>query len=309
MTQNASQLIEQWLSRQLPDDAFQWLQTQLKTLDTDQSTRNFDITFGMIPRELGKADLNLNADDLAAAHELINGWNPARLSVDIAARILVLLKISLTTNVPFTTRFKDIHRTADVSELLALYYGLPLYTDPETLVEHAALGLRTNIRAEFEAIAHHNPFPATYFAQNPWNNMVLKALFIGAMLEPIQGLDKRANADLARILRDYAHERWAADRAVSPELWRCIGPFATGSYLDDFQRVADTGNDTEQKAVALALHTAPASAHKEKLTAQLAKYGEPIKNGTLNWRAIADEMFENALATTQKLNTEVELTR
>ena len=67
--------------------------------------------------------------------------------------------------------------------------------------------------------------------------MVLKALFVETTLAPIVGLDERANPELARILRDYAHERWAAGRPVSPELWRCVGPFATdAAALDDLDR-------------------------------------------------------------------------
>lgn len=309
MTDNSGALLKKWLFRQLDEPAAKWLREQLTALEKDQSTRKFDITFGLIPRKLGKADLELSEDDLAEASALRTGWNPTRWSVDVAARILVLLTVSRTSNVPFAERFRELHRTADVSELLALYYGLPLYAFPETLIEQAALGLRTNIRSEFEAIAHNNPFPSEQFEQNPWNNMVLKALFIGAMLEPIYGLDERANPDLARILRDYAHERWAADRVVSPELWRCIGPFATGEFMDDFERVAGVGNETEKKAIALALATAPASPQKDKVSASLSQYQQAIEDGTLTWEAIAEEMFDNSLATTRKLNTEVELTR
>ena len=60
------------------------------------------------------------------------------------------------------------------------------------------------------------PILGHYFDEHRWNHMVLKALFNGAALAPIQGLDERANPELAAMLRDYAHERWAADRAVSP---------------------------------------------------------------------------------------------
>ncbi len=73
-------------------------------------------------------------------------------------------------------------------------------------------------------MAHRNPYPSERFAENRWNHMVLKAIFVGSPLHPIQGLDARANPPLARMLCDYAHERWAAGRPVSPELLRCVGP-------------------------------------------------------------------------------------
>ena len=49
----------------------------------------------------------------------------------------------------------------------------------------------------FEAVAHRNPFPRDHFSEAQWNQMVVKTLFIGSRLAPIQGLDERRNADLA----------------------------------------------------------------------------------------------------------------
>ena len=56
--------------------------------------------------------------------------------------------------------------------------------------------------------------------------MILKALFVGSTLAPILGLDARANPELARILLDYAAERGAAGREITPELWRPVVPFS-----------------------------------------------------------------------------------
>ena len=56
--------------------------------------------------------------------------------------------------------------------------------------------------------------------------MVLKALFIDNPLHPIEGLDRRWNLEVARILCDYTHESRAAGRPVTPDLWRGVGRFA-----------------------------------------------------------------------------------
>jgi HEAT repeat protein len=76
---------------------------------------------------------------------------------------------------------------------------------------------------------------------------------VGSALDPMVGLDRRANATLARMLGDYAHERWAARRPVSPELWRCVGPFATGRLLADLEHLLESGSPAERAAAVLAL--------------------------------------------------------
>lgn len=307
MSDTPSEIILRWIVRRLPDVSKIWFEEHLSKLNSDLEKKSFDLLFAMIPRKLGKGDLALTSNDLSAANASRAGWVPGNWSIDVAARIYLLIEISKDPIVPFAKRFKELHRTADVGELLALYGGLPLYARPEELVTLVADGLRTNIKAEFQAIAHQNPFPAEQFDENPWNNMILKALFIGIMLEPIQGIDKRVNPKLARILSDYAHERWAAGRFVSPELWRCIGPFADGDLLDDFQRVIDQGNETEKRAVALALVSAPKSKGKTNLCSQLPEYDDDLMNKKITWATIANEMFDNSLAFTKIMNSEVEL--
>ena len=68
------------------------------------------------------------------------------------------------------------------------YRGLPLYPDASLHEARAREGLRSAMRPIFEAVAHANPYPAERFDEPGWNQMVLKALFIGSTLAPIQGL-------------------------------------------------------------------------------------------------------------------------
>ncbi len=138
------------------------------------------------------------------------------------------------------------------------------------------------MRAIFEAIAHDNPYPKEYFDENRWNHMVLKALFVESSLYPIQGLDQRANPELARILRDYAHERWAASRPVTPELWRCIGPFAEGEVLSDIDRLISSSNALERQAAALALNASSSEQAKIRLSSMSTEFAA-IADGRLTW--------------------------
>jgi hypothetical protein len=231
--------------------------------------------------------LALSEADLAQAGQARPGWDPRGWSVDQAARIVILLQGG-GTGEAFAARFTQLCRTADVSEQVAFYRGLPLYPDAPRLEAQAAEGTRTNMRAVFEAVAHRNPYPKEQFAENRWNHMVLKALFVGSTLHPIQGLDERANPPLARMLSDYAHERWAAGRPVSPELWRCVGPHADAEALADLQRVLATGSAIERQAAALALHACSAAKAKELLAS--APDLASIEAGKLSWDRLAAEL-------------------
>ncbi len=256
MSDAARKHLREWLRRQLGKEQMAWLDGQIAALEQDSADATLDIALGMAPRRLGKADLALTDADLAAADEAVSDWDPRGWTVTDAARILLLSGLPALGK-PFAERFRSLCRTADVAELITLYRGLPLYPDPAALEEQVGEGLRTNMRAVFEAIAHRNPYPKAHFDNHRWNHMVLKALFIGSPLAPIQGLDQRANPELARIMCDFAHERWAAERPVPFEIWRCVGPFAEGPAIDDLAKVLSSGDQIERQAAALALSASP----------------------------------------------------
>jgi hypothetical protein len=281
-------LLQRWLERQLPEPGRTWLREQLARLAGEVRDRDLYLALGLVPRRLGKADLDLTAEDLAEAGQARVGWDPRGWSVDQAARILLLLHAG-GTGERFVARFVQLCRTADVAEAIALYRGLPLYPDPALLEAQAAEGTRTNMRAVFEAVAHRSPYPEEQFAENRWNHMVLKALFVGSTLHPVQGLDQRANPSLARMLCDYAHERWAAGRPVAPELWRCVGPHADAEGLADLQRVLATGDATERKAAALALAACLQPKAKE-LLAQAPELAAAVAQGAVTWDILSQEI-------------------
>jgi hypothetical protein len=280
-TPRPGELLRRWLVRQLPEAGSAWLAEQLGRLAGEVRDRDLYVALGLVPRKLGKADLDLSDADLQAALRARPGWDPRGWSVDQAARVRILLHAG-GTGAKFAARFVQLCRTADVAEAIAFYRGLPLYPDPQLLEGQAAEGTRTNMRAVFEAVAHRSPYPREQFAENRWNHMVLKALFVGSALHPIQGLDARANPTLARMLCDYAHERWAAGRPVAPELWRCVGPYADAEALADLQRVLATGDATERKAAVLALSASP-DARARELLGGAADLATSVAQGDLTW--------------------------
>ena len=278
-------LLEAWVAGRCPADAARWFAEQLAKLRSKATDKAVYLALGYATRRLGKSDLKLGAEDLAAANKVRPGWDPSDWSVDQAARLAFILASYDADAARFRDRLEQLFRTADVGELITFYRGLPLYPEAALHVARAREGARSGMQPIFEAVAHRNPYPAEQFDENSWNHMVLKALFIGTTLAPIQGLDRRANPTLMRMLCDYAHERWAAGRPVAPELWRCVGPHADQAALDDLGRVLKTGDDRDRKAAALALSTASSAAAKRLLETVPALAAE-IKSGRLTWATL-----------------------
>lgn len=279
-------LLRAWVVRRVPGEGASWFDQQMSLLGSAPAEKDLYLALGYAIRRLGKQDLGLSAVDLTAARTARAGWDPSDWSVDQAARLAFILAAADGDAAKFKQRLEQLFRTADVGELITFYRGLPLYPHPQLHVARAREGARSAMQPIFEAVAHRNPYPMQEFDENAWNHMVLKALFVGSKLDPIQGLDHRANPPLARMLCDYAHERWAAGRPVSPELWRCVGPHADREALADLERVLETGALAERQAAALALAASPSPAARQALSkapdlAQQAAAGKP------GWAALA----------------------
>ena len=216
------------------------------------------------------------------------GWNPAGWSVDQAARVALLLAAARDEG-GFPEKLEQLCNTADVRELIAFYQGLPLYPNQKVYAARAGEGARTNMKAVFEAVAHRNPYPAEQFDEHSWNQLVLKAVFVGSSLNAIYAFDRRRNEDLARTLVDYAHERWAAGRAITPELWRAVGPFIDESMLGDIKRVADSGNPVARRAAVLALRESgmPGTEALINLSPEIVS---EVEAGRVSWETVASEI-------------------
>ena len=109
-------------------------------------------------------------------------------------------------------------RTGDNAEREALLHTLPLLPEPQRFVELAIDACRSHVQTVFEAIACENPYPARFFPEANFNQLVLKAFFTGVAVRRIEGLPERRTAELARMALAYASERRAAGRSVPPDL-------------------------------------------------------------------------------------------
>jgi hypothetical protein len=249
-------LVDEWISRAGNENAVSWFHDTIEHIRHEPDGDKLAMAIGFAPRRLGKADLPLTSDDKARAMALRPGLDPNGWSIDQAARIAFMLASYSGDDVAFAVAFDGFCATAGVNELIALCRGLPVYPAAALLEPRAREAVRSGMKPIFEAVAHRNPYPVECFAEDAWNQMVVKAFFIGSHLWPIQQLDRRGNPRLSRMLVDLAQERWAAGRPVSSEVWRCVAPHADAEGVAALVRAFATGGDKERLSVALALQQA-----------------------------------------------------
>ena len=279
-------LLKGWLAPRLAPEAAAWLTAQMATIVSGEKPMQLAMAIGLAPRKVGKADLDLKPDEAEAGRAARSGLDATGWSVDQAVRILLVLAGYRGDDDRFVAGLDRILAAAEIGEQIALLRGLPLYPAPEKLLHRAAEGVRSAMQPIFEAVAHRNPYPREQFSEAQWNQMVVKALFIESRLWPIQGLDVRRNPDLARMLIDYAAERRAAGRSISPELWRCVAPFAGEAEVEALAHILRTGTDAERKGAALALKDCPLPSARAALETDKA-LADAIDAGRVAWDRIA----------------------
>ncbi len=286
-TEAIRQALFGWLSSRIDKNAINWLESTAAGLMDEPGDWQLYTSFSTTPRHTGKEMLNLTAAELNEAQKLREGWKPVNWSTDQAGRIFLLLSFAQNGEMEFVDKIEKIFVSSDLGEAVALYQALPVYPYPDKFIERAAEGVRSNMTTVFNAVALNNPYPMQYLDEGPWNQIVLKALFVESPLYKIMGLDKRANPTLAKILIEYAYERWSAGRIVSPELWRVAGPYLTDGSTDDLKRVLENPDEIQKQAGILALKSSKIS-QKDELLELYKVVLEEIEKSNVTWDEIGE---------------------
>ncbi len=250
-------LADELISQRADERGVAWFRGAIEGVSQASNERALSVAIGLAPRRLGKADLSLPPTDLERAAALRPGLDLSDWSIDQLARVALMAASHRGDDAAFAALFDSFCKTAEINELVALCRGLAIYPNPALIEPRAREAIRSGMKPVFEAVAHRNPYPRETFAEDAWNQMVVKAFFMGSPLWPIQGLDERANPRLARMLVGLAQERWAAQRPVSGELWRCVAPHADHEGAAALLHGWNVGNEKERLAIALALQNSP----------------------------------------------------
>ena len=263
-------------------EALDWLNNRIVGLTTTASAKDLFMSYSLLAAKFNKtAALDYgNESDVTVSYFKSHGADLLQV-----ARIYLLCKVLETNPEFYTKEVAKIIEVADTTELETFLRYLTILPESESFKHAAVEALRTNISIVFDAITLNNQYPAIYFNDQQWNQMYLKAAFMERDLSMIQSVDERANADLTRIISDYAHERWAASRKIDPMFWRPVSKFMDDTLRSDMERLLTSEDPIENKAGALCCYF---SEDKEAL-ALLAKYQElkeQVASGKLTWNTL-----------------------
>ena len=179
----------------------------------------------------------------------LNGLQVQHWTLDRLVRVYFLLLIEQLSHASSTSQIEILFDTAEINESIDLFSALPLFSQPENWMHRATQAVRSNIGDVFNSFTFANPYPAAYFTELAWNQMVLKCIFNDKPIHLIQGIDERANENLANMLSDFAHERWAAGRSVPAQVWHLVVNFTNERILKDMEKLF-LSNDTNNRIAA-----------------------------------------------------------
>ncbi|GGW24566.1 EboA domain-containing protein [Streptomyces xantholiticus] len=138
---------------------------------------------------------------------------------DNADAVRTLLLVEARPGLDTLTR---LYQQGSAAERRAVLQALPALVDGPCAVHLVDDALRTNDTRLVSAAV--GPYAAAHLGPHAWRHAVLKCLFTGVPLDAVADLAVRAagDAELARMLIDYAAERSAAGRDIPHDLDRVL---------------------------------------------------------------------------------------
>jgi hypothetical protein len=171
--------------------------------------------FPSVGREVGRGPLDPDADP-----DDVHAW-----TVDDAARTLLLAALGSGA----AEELADLYRYGDAAERRGLLRALPYLEIGDAAIGLVDDAIRSNDTRLIAAAL--GPYATAHLDPDSYDQAVLKCVFVGVPIAPLDGLEERATPEGARMLAAFVHERVAAGRDVPGEVWRVIDRFPPDAEL------------------------------------------------------------------------------
>lgn len=226
------------LEQRAAPEGLAWLQESVAAVGVDrQAVRT---RFAMPGRKVGRGPLDAGADPAD-----VHAW-----TVDDAARVLLLLALGDAVEV----ELGELYKFGDAAERRGLLRALPSLPVGDRAVFLVDDAIRTNDTRLVAAAL--GPYATEHLDDPAYDQAVLKCVFVGVPIAPLDGLPARATAETARMLAAFVHERVAAGRDVPAEVWDVIdrNPPAAELAAIEAERQSEFPDRREAASRALAHH-------------------------------------------------------
>jgi hypothetical protein len=192
----------------LPTAINEWMLLSLnkktESDDEEEIINNSIISFSALPMALRK-----------------EGYSHSQAPIYAHFSLLDICRISFADHLIrqySTLMLKELCKLSDDEEKTSLMKGIALLDIKGELLNFVIDLTRTNSTELFAAIALNNTYPAKFFPEANFNQLVLKTLFSDLNIKTISQLKVRRNEELTRMALDYKEERIKANRSIPESL-------------------------------------------------------------------------------------------
>jgi hypothetical protein len=171
---------------QLPPSVRAWLDSVFARRDEESLLAAFSQRFSDVPWCASPEASRMLADNRL-------GWLPNELDLTTALRVMIL--VHATTHAPPAhTLVRSWYVAADTDGRRAVLRALPLLSRPKQFLDVAIRGASSPDADVFGAIALHNPYPAAFFSDAQFDELVARVADRGMVLANVIGVEERALA-------------------------------------------------------------------------------------------------------------------
>lgn len=253
MKNNKTQgILTAWLTERLDSNGRNFFDEARVEIAAGACDNRFCQIIALASRHARRKPLAPTDVERGVAAEVLPGWDPVDWSLLETLRVALVLARQDLHETSFAQTFEHFFRYADEGESSAFYRAIAFLPHGERYVWRAGEGCRTNMTSVFRAVACDNPFPVNHFNDIAWQQLLMKALFIGVPLWRIHGLDTRLSETVATMFLDYVDERTSAGRSVPADGWLLLGKH----WSDRAAQAVETalaGDQASRRAAAVAL--------------------------------------------------------
>jgi hypothetical protein len=236
------------LEERAEPDGLAWLQDAIADVERDPAA--IRTRFPMTGRKVGREPLDPDDEP-----EDVHAW-----TVDDAARTLLLAALGDRVE----QELRELYRYGDAAERRGLLRALPFLPLGDRALDLVDDAIRTNDTRLVAAAL--GPYATEHLPDAAYDQAVLKCVFAGVPITPLDGLPDRATPNGARMLAAFVHERVAAGRDIAPEVWRVIDRYPPADELQAIEDELSSPYDDRRSAAerALAARSALAHSHAEE---------------------------------------------